>query len=649
MASFGIKKTLTSNSVSLVNVNLLRPEQKEFLHDNLFKALEASFFTNDTRILINQAPTGRGKSFVIVNVTIPSLIQQYPHTKHIVVTSPDMGCVDAPHQKFKELWHNKVITNRLGNKVRIRVLDRAGIKADIASEDDIVSAEPIVSVAFLSTQMVNMLWGQYTDPSVKPTDYTVAVPDFVLVDEIHYGMGTISWETIFADQGRNNKNFQPHWLPILVKLSTLGCKVIGYTGTPTKSQQGETDQGSKVFHRLEVMPKTKDNTAIVRGWYSATPEKILIDFSSYIEQELANVTKLMSDIDADTWSKASDFGISKIMPGMLYKYGQENATNGLPLKRLQNPKDSHEAKFKKWAKKIGADYGIVTSQNKEYQKTGNRVYSYPYCDSAVDVINRANHPSNYADPVCLAVIRSGNMGWDIPRLKYVVVLTHPSGKEVTLMQEQLMARGNRFTFPNMYSHSDMANKIASLDVTTEQKKLLAQYVIFMCTVEVSFSKESSLMNTAYNRFANNAYSLDEGTKVYMDAIDNFVPKNNVTKFSAPHFTTGYSAGSLNQQYKKYHCEACLAAGSVDSNTGKTICEIEGRKVREFERGSKFTEEEWKDTWFHTLALDHKDGDRTNYKPENLFTRCPTNNGIKTYDAKDYLGKYDSFGNKRSGT
>jgi hypothetical protein len=208
------------------------------------------------------------------------------------------------------------------------------------------------------------------------------------------------------------------------------------------------------------------------------------------------------------------------------------------------------------------------------------------------------------------------------------------------MQQQLMARGNRLPFTDMHSHSTKANEIASLDVSTEQKKLLAEYVVFMCSTVILFSKQSALLSKAFQDFKEDTYSSEEGMKLYMDAIDNYIPKKNTTKlFTGPRFTKGYSAGSLNQQYKKHQCEACMAAGSIDPTTGKTLCEVSGRKGREFERGYAFSDSEWDNAWFHTLALDHKNGDRTDYSPGNLITRCPTNNGVKTYDAKDYMNTY----------
>ena len=643
MGSLKVKKHTVGNAVSVINTNLLRPDQSIYLYHNILKAIDEAIKNNDTRIIISEAPTGSGKSFVMANVTIPALIHQDPTVESIVVTSPDSGCVDALYQKTKSLWDDKVITNCHGNRVRIRVLNGSELKTYLASDQVFESVEPIVTVSFAHTQRLGIIWGEYIDPNV--TSYTAGVPDRILVDEIQYGMGTVNAQTIFEDQGRRNSNYDPRWLPILIKLSQLGCKVIGYTGTPTQSQQGNTSYGSTVFNPLSPMPKNKDHTAFTRGWHSPRVSDVYQNSKEHIREELLKLGSLTRRIENDTWSKAKEIGIVNMMPGALFKFGQLNATNGLALKSEYRP-NGREHDFKRWASSLGADYGIVTCTHKEYQRTGSiNPYLFGTVASAIEVINRANEPVNFSAAVCLAVIRQGNMGWDIPRLKYIVVLTHPSGKEVTIMQEQLMARGNRLPFMGMSSHVDTANKIASLSITTEQKRLVAEYVVFMCTVEVHYSAGSCLTDSAYRRFAKDTSSPEEGTKLYMDAIDNYVPKNNVTTFKAPRFTKGYSAGTFNQSHRKCYCEACMAAGSVDLHTGKTICEVEARKVREFERGSIFSDDEWDNVWFHTLVTDHKDGDRTNEIPDNLITRCPSNNGVKTYDAMDFLNRYDKDGKK----
>lgn len=629
------KAPIATNDIALVNPGILRPKQKQHLFDNVLDAVNVSYTNNDSRVIIDPAPTGSGKSFVLVNALIPALIQQNPNTEVIMFTSPDSGCVSAPCNKFKSLWHNKVIVNHAGTRVRIRVQNSDEFVNHLNGVvDDFVSAEPTVEVVFMTTQMLGRRYSDYLDPtSIATNSYNLLPPTLVIVDEIHYGMGTVSWETILADQGRNNKNYKPHWLPILMKLAEHGSRVIGFTGTPTNSQRMLTYQGKQVFNTLDEMPKDKDTTAFVGGWTLPTPQLVYQHSKDGISEDLVLLKSMMHKIDSDTWTKAKSIGITPIMPGAFFKFGRAGSTNGV----IKNDKT-----FQNWAKSVGADSSISTCHHKEYQWVcgSNEFYKH-----SVDIINEANNPVNFSVPVFMAVINSGNMGWDIPRLKYICALTHPSGKEVTNMQEQLLARANRLPFENMHSHVTTANEIAGLDVTVEQKKALAEYVVFMCSTIVYFSRNSNLMIKAFEKFRKNTHTPEEGKKIYMDAIDNFVPKNNVTPFKTPGYHMGYNAGSLNQTYKKHFCEACTAAGSIDSATGKTLCEVSARQVREFERGHAFSDAEWDDTWFHTIVLDHKNGVRTDYSPSNLFTRCPTNNGVKTYDSKDYLGKYDSNGNK----
>jgi hypothetical protein len=581
-----------------------------------------------------------------VHVLIPTIIQQNPHINSIIFTSPDSGCVEAPYAKFNSLWHNKVIVNNKGQHVRIRVLNKTQFVNDLKdSEFTFYSPEPVVEVIFINTALLGTRWKDYKDTSKAVKD--LLPPHIVIVDEIQYAMGTPSASTIREDQGRTNNDYDPQWLPLLKTLASYGTKVLGFTGTPTKSQCENTLEGALFFNHLPPMTRDKDNVAFVDGWTSPSPDATYNHSTNTISTELQQLHTLLSKIDSKTWEAAKELNITPRMPGGMFKFGYKDSANSVPWKSSYNQKN--EKIFKAWCATMQADYGIANTIEKIYQKTGPKKYIYPYRDNVGEIITLANDPVNFSTPVFLSVVRQGNMGWDIPRLKYVSVLTHPTGKDVTISQRQLMARANRLPFENMHSHSDMANKIAALDISLEQRKLLAEYVVFMCSMVVFFSRESKLMYKAYREFKQDTYSSVEGHQLYMDAIDNYVPATNKTTLPTGRFAQGYIAGGLNQLYKKHHCEACMEAGSVDPSTGKTLCEVSAKKVREFERGAKFTDDEWAETWFHTLAVDHLNGDRTDYRPENLKTRCPTNNGVKTYDAKDYLNKYDSNGKKANGS
>jgi hypothetical protein len=247
-------------------------------------------------------------------------------------------------------------------------------------------------------------------------------------------------------------------------------------------------------------------------------------------------------------------------------------------------------------------------------------------------------------PAVLAVIEMGTVGISIYDIDSVVYLTVPKNPgEVVASQVQTMGRGNRFPFKGMRGHDQMREQINSLNISLQQKYMLAQYVVHKCETHI-FAVRNTLMDIAYTEYAMDTMPADEGLQYYMGFMSPASPAY-VKQVAKPRMSLSYDASALNRLYKRHYCEACTAAGSIDTATQKSLCEVNARKVREFERGEKFTDDEWADTWFHTLVLDHNSGNRNDYSLQNLVTRCPTNNGVKTYDAKDFLGKYDANGNK----
>jgi hypothetical protein len=115
-------------------------------------------------------------------------------------------------------------------------------------------------------------------------------------------------------------------------------------------------------------------------------------------------------------------------------------------------------------------------------------------------------------------------------------------------------------------------------------------------------------------------------------------KDNTVKVTAPHFHMGYNPGSQNQKNKKDYCEHCTDLGLVNDK-GITLCKIIGRVQAEDEAGRKLTDDEYYEFWKGQLKLDHLNGVRTDNRPENLYTRCGTSDGLKTLIHKDYLNDY----------
>tara|TARA_R110000868_G_scaffold359090_1_gene620889 strand:- start:341 stop:2308 length:1968 start_codon:yes stop_codon:yes gene_type:complete len=627
-----------------VNTNILRPEQAIYLHNNLFDAIDRQRKNKETKVIISTAPTSAGKSFVISNVTVAALAEKNPDTRLVVVTSPDSGCVDRLHHGLYQTLHDKRLKTCNGSYVRFRVVNLAEFNKGAPFD----SVEPVVVVLCIHVCKFNSLWTDYGDASIQIK--SLVPPDFVIVDEIHYGMGTTSWETILADQGRNNKNFKPHWLPVLLELAKANfgnkpkCVVIGYTGTPTKSQSGATYQGRLVFdNSMPPMLKKKDNSTFVQGWKSLTLKHTYAHSKAWIKAELARLQNIINNIDQSTWDEAETIGITRIIPGGLFKFGRKDSTNSIRFE--EGFLDGYKEDFKQWVLSIGADYAAVTSTEtkKEYAssiKPG--IASWIKVKTAFDIIKLANSITNMARAIFIAVVQSGNLGWDIARLKWVVFLSLPTAKDVTISIEQVMGRGNRFAFPGMYSHTITSTQLAALNIPHEQKLALVEYVMFMNTVDINYTVHP-LLQAAYEKFAEDTHTPAEGKQIYLDAIKAHADRVAKQALPKPGFTMGYTAGGLNSPFTKDYCEACMNAGQFDPVTNKTFCEINARASLEHEFGP-VADIFWKIYWEAHLALDHKNGDRTDYRPENLITRDQMNNGLKTLFNKDYLNRYDAQGN-----
>jgi hypothetical protein len=114
---------------------------------------------------------------------------------------------------------------------------------------------------------------------------------------------------------------------------------------------------------------------------------------------------------------------------------------------------------------------------------------------------------------------------------------------------------------------------------------------------------------------------------------------------------GYDPGSQNKMNKKDCCQHCTDLGLVDDK-GVTFCKLIGRvqaddlALRKLKR--KLTDDEFNMHWKRQLKCDHLNSDRTDNRPENLYTRCASSDALKTSINEDYLTKYDQNGKRVNG-
>ena len=202
---------------------------------------------------------------------------------------------------------------------------------------------------------------------------------------------------------------------------------------------------------------------------------------------------------------------------------------------------------------------------------------------------------------------------DIDTVLYLTISTNPG--EVVSSQVQTMGRGNRFPFKGMRGHEQMRQQINSLNIPLTQKYALSQYVVHKCETHI-FTVRTSFMETAYEEYAENTMTHDEGLQYYMSHMtpDSYPYIKPIAK---PHCGWNYDASALNRTYKKYHCEYC----KIIDQKGTTECEQLARTEMEKAKG-QYDDSIWADIWFKVLQVHHKDGNHLNYDLTNLITTCP---------------------------
>lgn len=602
-----------------VDYTLLRPEQFQFMLANILTAIDASYKNNDERIITVTAPTGTGKTFVIVNISAIAFMKAFPNISRTAITIPDAGCVEKVFADMKAKWDGKMLKRSDGSEVEVV----------IRHNDAMSGLVEVPGKIFITICTVQWYYLTYNGSTfMRP-------PHLVLVDEIHYGMGTVDCDDMWHNRGTyRNKNFQAAWLTLLRSHATAGAKIVGYSGTLTASQQVGTVKGIEVFDYLAPMEKSEFNSIFPVLRTSPTLLDCESDSKAHIIAYLKDVCDLMNKIDSTTWYELAKLGVRPFLPGFMFKYGSANTKKGISVAE-------HRSDFISFAGNIGADFFINLSNDKLFgniiaSKTQNKHHcSRGY--NVADALSYFNNAANYNKPYCVMVDKSGNMGWDKHRTNHVVCLAYPSNPntDVTNQQVQLFSRSNRIAIEGFTTHTDLAEKLGKMPVSASQLDLAIQYVVKQSTAFICIPEDSLLLLKAYRDFSANTKSPDQGLEYYR-RIAKSVSSTDTTHKVKPRFTVGYEDGGLNALFKKQHCEVCGGVCREHYHTTMIPFMKQAYNV-------VVTEDDFNKAYNDYLNLHHIDGDRTNYHPDNLMTLCATAHGIITMLLKDYLIRYPDKG------
>jgi hypothetical protein len=591
----------TTQSATTIVTPQIEPTQKKYLCDNILQGIED--VRNDTikKSIVVEAPTGSGKSFTITNYTAFEIAKKFPDIKNIFFLAPSQECVDEPKETM-EKFDNMLIDGKL-----VRVYNESNLKYAFKWNDKLSGD---IRYFIVTTQFFYGLYENFNllDPNVQP----VILPDLIINDEAHHGLGVPDASTTKEDKGVKIKNWQSKWFDKQTEMLNRGTVIIHMTATPTQSQQMKTTSGADNYLQLDTMPKNKLTNTFVNFHYQGNADDLnetLVSAQKTFTNLINEVKMQGEEIKDSTWSLTGKI-VPKQMPGMIISLGRSNAVNGIQFASAMKG-------IKDYAKSINAVLFVSTSKEKHFD--GNKIKRMS------DGIKLANDPDYLDRPLIMVVVDSGKTGINIPRLVLAVICKVPSQQKIHNSHSQFVARTSRLPF--IRDHDMAIEYIKSLNVSDGQKKALISYYCVMSTSFVVVPKDTEIMSRVFEFYTSETFTMEEGIDYMMKGVfGEDDPKQLVSGL-----TVVTKPDVFNKLYRKDHCEVCEdqrcyhdAVAGYNKQYG----------------ANHFTVEDFVMNWMKSLHVDHIDGNRYNNDPSNHVTVCPNVHSLKTQLNEDFRNIYE---------
>jgi hypothetical protein len=591
--------------IATLNISKIEPAQQTFLVDNPIDAVKQNLVGAVRKQIVVEAPTGSGKSFTTINYTMIELAKQFPHWKVFFFVAPSQENVDDPLFSAKQL-DEKYLGNR-----QIRVYDNKQFTEMVKNKSQPAGD---INFFFFTTQFMYGQYGDFVHTNLNSAQRRL--PDIIINDEAHRGLGVPDAETTKEDTGVKNNNWDPKWFQMMEQLLLAGSEVIHMTATPTESQKMRTSIGADKYITLPSMPKVREKNVFTKFYYYGsdcnTNDTLRMALKEYKDQ-VNTVKNLQSQIGNNIWQLMSD-KMPQTMPAIILSLGRNNAINGVPYNvAIDDIED--------FCKTNKYDLFVSTSKDK-YFIDGVRWRKHKL-DRMFDGIQAINSKQAINRPLVMVVIESGKMGINIPRLTTAAVCKVPANKLVHNNYSQFVARTCRMPF--FRSHDLAIDFIKRLKVSEQDKLNIIDYYTMLNTSFAVLPDNTQLMPLVERFYVKNTFTMDEGRKYIVDGVF----KNS--KFKDDGYRVSYDRGSLNRMFRKDHCEACKDDACLKLAIEGYV-KIYGDSDTEFEK--------YMSEWRRTLQVDHKDGNRYNNNPDNHVTVCPNIHMLKTNIQQDYLNNYN---------
>ena len=579
-------------------------DQQQYLHDNVLNYAELMLTTGNPHMLVNVANTGAGKTFVISNYLIPSLVRMQISNvnklRNFLVIAPPREVRDDIWETLENMDYKTIDGNT------VCVYEE---KALLAVANGTKSLKGDINILVVTNAWFNKNFNKiYKNKHIKFHN--------VLNDEAHYANGVPHIDDMKISTGAKNNQAKLTTFHNLNALRKDGSLVIQFTATPTVSQTGVTHHGGMTYLQLPVMPFNPLTMPFVH-FLPATLETSYSTIFTWYKNHVSVIQDLQNSITPETWDLVTaNSPIRKMMPAVAIRVGAVNAK---------------EDRAKTWDDLETIVRNDCATEGWDLVDLIDTLeYDGVYTKDTLDAIKMANSPAKENRPTMIVVKNKFMMGANMPRLAVSGVVRNPSQQLVENNWVQFYARTSRL--PYFRNHEDAKNYIYGLPIDYQQKYFLCLLYVYMSSAVCIVLTESTLLSDkVVKAYSNGKYTVEQGLSYFLDNLKTgylhtiefgkYIRNNRrFDDYIKSQFCQGCPTGTnglpncLMNMYSVY----CQHYGDIDFESFMSVsCDI--------------------------VDGEHKDGNRNNNTLVNRVSVCSNVHRIKTALFKDFLNKYDKNG------
>ena len=443
----------------------------------------------------------------------------------------------------------------------------------------------------------------------------------IISDEAHRGLGCPSSETYREDVGHTNHTYNAVWFHGLRDLNPFIW--IGLTGTPTKSQESDSEYYNVISDKMTKSTFRNGFVADLDMSETYTLVDIVVDiFEKCVKLNAINKYRF-NKLENDLPEGRRLFLEKNRKVTSFFRAGQ-NGRNGNPS-RWGTAEDVERLWSELVEKYRGSEFEYFDKITKETVTLVMEPGKCAVCLSENktddmdnnEIFNLLNDPNSGYD--ALAALHIGTVGVNIKNLGFVGIIAEiDNDGDVDNSPRQLIGRLARCHF--VWPGAGWSHWVAKLG--RESREYAIELAIGMSTKVVK-ARYSNLVKSAFESFKEGHIELAGAYTYLSELVNTSIRLSTNLRLST-------ERNKFYQQFKKEHCEFC----ETHNDSGLPMCEHTAR-----EQHPDMTEEEFKKYWKGCLDVHHKNGNRNDDRPENLITLCKNEHGFTTMENEDYLNRY----------